>query len=160
MLPILDALQTVPSLLYAIIFVYLIGISMVPGGIIASVLYAIAPGIRVTALGIKQVPESAIEAATTFGATKRQLLYGIRLPLAMPALIVALNQVVLITVSMVIIAGLTGAGALGYEIVDAFTGNHVGKGFEVGIALALMAMMLDRLTQAIAERFRPPAPLA
>ena len=160
MLPVLDALQTVPSLLYAIIFVYLIGVSMVPGGIIASVLYAIAPGIRVTALGIKQVPEPAIEAATTFGATKRQLLYGIRLPLAMSALVVALNQVVLITVSMVIIAGLTGGGALGYEIVDAFTGNHVGKGFEVAIALALMAMMLDRLTQATAERFRPPAPLA
>jgi len=160
MLPILDALQTVPSLLYAIIFVYLIDVSMVPGGIIATVLYAIAPGIRVTALGIKQVPESAIEAATTFGATKRQLLYGIRLPLAMSALVVALNQVVLITVSMVIIAGLTGGGALGYEIVDAFTGNHVGKGFEVALALALMAMMLDRLTQATAERFRPPAPLA
>ncbi|MEO7397535.1 MAG: ABC transporter permease subunit [Ilumatobacteraceae bacterium] len=156
MLPVLDAFQTVPSLLYAVIFVYLIDVSMVPGGILASVLYAIAPGIRVTALGIKQVPESAVEAATAFGATNRQLLYGIRMPLAISALLVALNQVVLITVSMVIIAGLTGGGALGYEIVDAFTGNHVGKGFEVAIALALMAMMLDRLTQAVAQRYRPP----
>ncbi|CAB4894462.1 unannotated protein [freshwater metagenome] len=157
LLPVLDALQTVPSLIYAIIFVYLIGVSMVPGGIIASVLYAIAPGIRVTALGIKAVPESAIEAATVFGATPRQVMFGIRIPLSLPALIVALNQVLLITVSMVIIAGLTGGGALGYEVVDAFTGNHVGKGFEVAIALALMAMMLDRLTQAFAVRFQPPA---
>ncbi len=157
MLPILDALQTVPSLIYAIIFVYLIGVSMVPGGIIASVLYAIAPGIRVTALGIKAVPESAIEAATTFGATRRQVLYGMRIPLALPAIIVAVNQVLLITVSMVIIAGLTGGGALGYEVVDAFTANRVGKGFEVAIALALMAMMLDRLTQAFAQRFQPPS---
>ena len=156
LLPILDALQTVPSLIYAIIFVYLIGVSMVPGGILASVLYAIAPGIRVTALGIKAVPESAVEAATVFGATKRQVMYGIRLPLSISALIVAINQVLLITVSMVIIAGLTGGGALGYEVVDAFTGNHVGKGFEVAIALALMAMMLDRLTQALATRNQPP----
>jgi glycine betaine/proline transport system permease protein len=157
LLPILDALQTVPSLIYAIIFVYLIGVSMVPGGIIASVLYAIAPGIRVTALGIKAVPDSAVEAATVFGATRRQVLYGIRIPLSVAALIVAINQVLLITVSMVIIAGLTGGGALGYEVVDAFTGNHVGKGFEVAIALALMAMMLDRLTQALASRNQPPA---
>lgn len=157
LMPVLDALQTVPSLIYAIIFVFVIGAGMVPGGIIASVLYAIAPGIRVTALGIKSVPESAVEAATTFGATKRQILYGVRVPLALPAILVAVNQVILITVSMVIIAGLTGAGALGYEIVDAFTGNHVGKGFEVGLALALMAMMLDRLTQGFAHRYEPPA---
>lgn len=155
--PVLDALQTVPALIYAIIFVYLIGVSMVPGGILASVLYAIAPGIRVTALGIKAVPESAVEAATTFGATRRQVLYGIRIPLSLSAIIVAVNQVLLITVSMVIIAGLTGGGALGYEVVDSFTGNRVGKGFEVAIALALMAMMLDRLTQAFAQRHQPPA---
>lgn len=156
--PVLDAFQTIPPLIYAIPFVTIFDVGIVPGGIIASVIYAIPPGIRVTALGIRSVPESTVEAATTFGASGRQLMWGVRLPLALPAIMLAVNQVILMVVAMVIIAGLTGGGGLGYEIVDTFTRNDIGRGVEVAIALTLMAMVLDRLTQALAERLQPPTP--
>jgi glycine betaine/proline transport system permease protein len=155
--PFLDAMQTVPSLVYAIPFVMIFAVGIVPGGIIASVLYAIPPGVRVSALGVRQVPESTIEAATTFGASSRQVLWGVRIPLALPAIMLAVNQVILMVVAMVIIAGLTGGGGLGYLIIDTFTRTKIGQGVEVAIALTLMAMVLDRLTQGLAERFQPPA---
>jgi glycine betaine/proline transport system permease protein len=154
--PLLDAFQTIPPLIYAIPFVTIFDVGIVPGGIIASVIYAISPGIRVTALGIRSVPDSTIEAATTFGASGRQLMWGVRLPLALPAIMLAVNQVILMVVAMVIIAGLTGGGGLGYEIVDTFTRNDIGRGVEVAVALTLMAMVLDRLTQGLAERLQPP----
>ena len=155
--PFLDALQTIPSLVYAIPFVMIFAVGIVPGGIIASVLYAIPPGVRVSALGVRQVPGSTIEAATTFGASRRQVLWGVRIPLALPAIMLAVNQVILMVVAMVIIAGLTGGGGLGYLIIDTFTRTKIGQGVEVAIALTLMAMVLDRLTQGLAERFQPPA---
>jgi ABC-type proline/glycine betaine transport system permease subunit len=155
--PFLDAMQTIPSLVYAIPFVMIFAVGIVPGGIIASVLYAIPPGVRVSALGVRQVPESTIEAATTFGASRRQMLWGVRIPLALPAIMLAVNQVILMVVAMVIIAGLTGGGGLGYLIIDTFTRTKIGQGVEVAIALTLMAMVLDRLTQGLAERFQPPA---
>jgi glycine betaine/proline transport system permease protein len=155
--PFLDAMQTIPSLVYAIPFVMIFAVGIVPGGIIASVLYAIPPGVRVSALGVRQVPESTIEAATTFGASSRQVLWGVRIPLALPAIMLAVNQVILMVVAMVIIAGLTGGGGLGYLIIDTFTRTKIGQGVEVAIALTLMAMVLDRLTQGLAERFQPPA---
>ena len=158
--PVLDALQTIPPLVYAIPFVMIFDVGIVPGGIIASVLYAIPPGIRVTALGIRSVPEETVEAATTFGASPRQVMWGVRLPLALPAIMLAVNQVILMVVAMVIIAGLTGGGDLGYLIVETFTRNDIGRGVEVALALTLMAMVLDRLTQGLAEGFEPPAPTA
>ena len=115
---------------------------------------------RVSALGVRQVPESTIEAATTFGASRRQVSWGVRIPLALPAIMLAVNQVILMVVAMVVIAGLTGGGGLGYLIIDTFTRNEIGQGFEVAIALTLMAMVLDRLTRALAERFQPPAAAA
>jgi glycine betaine/proline transport system permease protein len=154
--PVLDALQTIPPLIYAIPFVMIFDIGIVPGGIIASVLYAIPPGIRVTALGIRSVPEETVEAATTFGASPRQVMLGVRLPLALPAIMLAVNQVILMVVAMVIIAGLTGGGDLGYLIVDTFTRVEIGRGVEVAVALTLIAMILDRLTQALSERLQPP----
>ena len=155
--PFLDALQTIPSLVYAIPFVMIFAVGIVPGGIIASVLYAIPPGVRVSALGVRQVPASTIEAATTFGASHRQVLWGVRIPLALPAIMLAVNQVILMVVAMVIISGLTGGGGLGYLIIDTFTRTKIGQGVEVAVALTLMAMVLDRLTQGLAERFQPPA---
>lgn len=154
--PVLDALQTIPPLIYAIPFVMIFDIGIVPGGIIASVLYAIPPGIRVTALGVRSVSEETIEAATTFGASPRQVMWGVRLPLAMPAIMLAVNQVLLMVIAMVIIAGLTGGGDLGYLIVDTFTRVQIGRGMEVALALTLIAMILDRLSQALSERFQPP----
>jgi glycine betaine/proline transport system permease protein len=153
--PILDALQTIPSFVFIIPVVLLFTIGQVPG-IIASVLYAIVPGIRITALGIRQVPEESIEASQTFGATPRQTMFGVRIPLAAPTIMTAVNQVIMMVLAMVIIAGLVGGGALGFETVSAVTRGETGHGFEVGFAIVVMAIILDRLTQAWAARLQPP----
>ena len=154
--PILDALQTIPSFVYIIPVVLLFTVGQVPG-IIASVLYAIVPGIRITALGIRQVPPESIEASQTFGATPRQTMFGVRIPLAAPTLMAAVNQVIMMVLAMVIIAGLVGGGALGFETVRAVTRGETGLGFEVGLAIVVMAIILDRLTQGWAERLQPPS---
>ncbi|MEX2622152.1 MAG: ABC transporter permease subunit [Acidimicrobiia bacterium] len=154
--PILDFLQTVPSFVYIIPVVMLFTVGQVPG-IIASVLYAIVPGVRITALGIRQVASESIEASQTFGATPRQTMYGVRLPLAAPTIMLGVNQVIMMVLAMVIIAGLVGGGGLGFETVNAVTRNETGLGFEVGIAIVAIAMILDRLTQAWAERLQPPS---
>lgn len=154
--PVLDALQTIPSLVYIIPVVILFTVGVVPG-IIASVLYAIVPGIRITALGIRYVPEETLEASQTFGATPRQTLFGVRMPLAAPTIMAAVNQVIMMVLAMVIIAGFVGGGALGFETIRALTRSEFGLGFEVGVSLVLMAMILDRYTQAWGERLQPPA---
>ncbi|HEX9854892.1 MAG TPA: ABC transporter permease subunit [Acidimicrobiia bacterium] len=154
--PILDALQTIPSLVYIIPVVILFTVGIVPG-VIASVLYAMVPGVRITALGIRNVPDESIEASKTFGATPRQTLFGVRLPLAAPVIMVGVNQVIMMVLAMVIIAGLVGGGALGFETVVALTRSQFGHGVEVGLAIVLIAMVLDRSTQAAAERLQPPA---
>jgi glycine betaine/proline transport system permease protein len=155
--PILDALQTIPSFVYIIPVILLFTVGQVPG-IIAAVLYAIVPGIRITALGIRQVPEESVEASQTFGATPRQTMFGVRIPLAAPTIMAAVNQVIMMVLAMVIIAGLVGGGALGFETVRAVTRGLVGHGFEVGIAIVVMAIILDRLTHAWAVRLQPPTP--
>jgi ABC-type proline/glycine betaine transport system permease subunit len=154
--PILDFLQTVPSFVYIIPVVMLFTVGQVPG-IIASVLYAIVPGVRITALGIRQVASESIEASQTFGATPRQTMYGVRLPLAAPTIMLGVNQVIMMVLAMVIIAGLVGGGGLGFETVNAVTRNETGLGFEVGLSIVVIAMILDRLTQAWAERLQPPS---
>lgn len=153
--PVLDALQTVPSLVYIIPAVIFFTVGVVPG-IIASVLYAIVPGIRITALGIREVPEESIEASQVFGATPRQTMFGVRVPLAAPTIMAGINQVIMMVLAMVIISGLVGGGALGFETVSAVKRSDLGIGFEVGFAIVAIAMILDRTTQAIAERLRPP----
>ncbi len=154
--PLLDALQTIPSLVYIIPVVILFTVGVVPG-IIASVLYAIVPGIRISALGIRHVPEESIEASRTFGATPRQTMLGVRIPLAGPTIMTAVNQVIMMVLAMVIIAGFVGGGALGFETIRALTRSLFGLGAEVGLALVLIAMVLDRYTQAWGERLQPPA---
>ncbi len=153
--PILDALQTIPSLVYIIPVVILFTVGVVPG-IIASVLYAIVPGIRISALGIRQVPEESVEASRTFGATPRQTMLGVRIPLAGPTIMTAINQIIMMVLAMVIIAGFVGGGGLGFETIRALTRSLFGLGAEVGLALVLMAMILDRYTQAWGERLQPP----
>jgi glycine betaine/proline transport system permease protein len=154
--PILDALQTIPSFVYIIPVVMLFSVGQVPG-IIASVLYAIVPGIRITALAIRQVPQESIEASQMFGATPLQTMFGVRIPLGAPTIMAAVNQVIMMVLAMVIIAGLVGGGALGFETVRAVTRSETGLGFEVGLAIVVMAIILDRLTQAWAARLQPPA---
>ena len=147
---------TIGVIVAVIPFVMIFDVGVVPG-IIASVIYPFAAGVRVTALGIKQVPEVTVEAATTFGATDRQLLWGVRIPLALSAIMLAVNQLILMTIAMVIIVGLNGGGALGYKLVESFQRQLIGQGVEVALALTLMAMVLDRLTQALAARSQPPS---
>jgi glycine betaine/proline transport system permease protein len=154
--PILDSLQTIPPLIYAIPFVMIFTVGPVPG-VVAAVVYAIPPGIRLTSLGIRQVNKESIEAATTFGATDRQVLWGVRIPLAMPSIILAINQMVMMVLAMAIIAGMVGGGGLGYRSIEALTGPNKGLGAEVGIAIVIMATILDRLTQATAKRLQAPA---
>jgi glycine betaine/proline transport system permease protein len=153
--PILDGLQTIPSLVYIIPVVILFTVGVVPG-LIASVLYAIVPGIRITALGIREVPEESVEASRTFGATPRQTMLGVRIPLAASTIMAAINQVIMMVLAMVIIAGFVGGGGLGFETIRALTRSLFGLGFEVGLSLVLMAMILDRYTQAWGERLQPP----
>lgn len=153
--PFLDTMQTMPPFVYMIPVVNWFTVGIVPG-VIASVMYAFVPGVRITALGIRQVPIETLEASRTFGATPRQTMWGVRIPLAAPTLMAAINQVIMMVLAMVIIAGLVGGGALGFEVINAVTRGEVGNGFEVGLAIALMAMILDRLTQATGEHLQPP----
>ncbi|MGK0277188.1 MAG: glycine betaine/proline transport system permease protein [Ilumatobacter sp.] len=153
--PILDGLQTVPSLVYIIPAVTLFTLGVVPG-IIASVLYAVVPGIRITALGIKQVAPESVEASQMFGATPRQTMLGVRIPLAATTIMTGINQVIMMVLAMVIISGLVGGGGLGFETISAVKNSEVGLGFEVGLAIVLMAIVLDRCTQAIGQRLQPP----
>ncbi|MDO8390066.1 MAG: ABC transporter permease subunit [Actinomycetota bacterium] len=150
--PGLDALQTLPSLIYAIPFVMLFQVGYVPG-ILATVIYAIPPGIRLTALAIKQVNPETLEAAITFGATPRQRLWGVHVPLAMKGIMLALNQVLMMALSMVIIAGFIGGQGLGFKAVEALTKPDFGVGVESGLALLVMAIILDRLSDSLANRF-------
>ena len=153
--PVLDALQTIPSLVYIIPAVTLFTIGVVPG-IIASVLYAVVPGVRLSALGIKQVPVESVEASQVFGATPRQTMFGVRIPLAAKTIMAGINQVIMMVLAMVIISGLVGGGGLGFETISAVKNSEVGLGFEIGFAIVMMAIILDRSTQAIAERVGPP----
>ena len=153
--PVLDAMQTIPCLVYAIPFVMIFSVGPVPG-IVAAVVYAIPPGIRLTSLGIRQVNYESLEAATTFGASQRQVLWGVRVPLAMPSIILAINQMVMMVLAMAIIAGMVGGGGLGYRSIEALTKPDSGLGVEVGLAIVIMATILDRLLQATARRFQAP----
>ena len=145
--PILDFLQTIPPFVYLVPVIMLFNVGRVPG-IIASVLYALPPLIRLTTLGIRQVAPAAIEAADLFGSTAWQKLIKVQLPLARPSIMMGINQAVMLVLSMVIIAGLVGGGALGFEAVTGLARNQLGRGIEAGLAIVILAMILDRITQA------------
>lgn len=152
--PILDFLQTIPTFVYLVPVIMLFNVGRVPG-IIASVLYAIPPVIRLTNLGIRQVPTATLEAADMFGTTSWQKLIKVELPLALPSIMLGINQTVMMVLAMVIIAGLVGGGALGFEAVTGLARNELGRGIEAGLAIVILAMILDRITQSqerIAQR--------
>ncbi|MEZ4663438.1 MAG: ABC transporter permease subunit [Caldilineaceae bacterium] len=145
--PILDFLQTIPQFVYLVPVIMLFNVGRVPG-VIASVLYAIVPVIRLTNLGIRQVSPNTLEAADMFGSTARQKLVKVQLPLALPSIMAGVNQTVMMVLAMVIIAGLVGGGALGYEAVTGLAKSQLGRGIESGLAIVLLAVVLDRITQA------------
>jgi ABC-type proline/glycine betaine transport system permease subunit len=129
----------------------LFDVGRVPG-IIASVLYALPPAIRLTNLGIRQANAEAVEAARVFGSTYWQTLTKVQLPLAMPTIMAGVNQTVMMVLAMVVIAGMVGGAGLGLEAVNGLARNQMGRGIEAGLAIVFLAIVLDRLLQAWAER--------
>lgn len=146
--PLLDLLQTIPAFVYLVPVIMLFNVGRVPG-LIAAVLYAIPPGIKLTELGLRQVPAETVEAARSFGATRWQLLRQVQLPLALPAIMLAVNQMIMMVLAMVIIAGLVGGAGLGLEAVTGLARNETGRGIEAGLAIVIIAMILDRMTQGL-----------
>ncbi|MDE0580724.1 MAG: ABC transporter permease subunit [bacterium] len=155
--PVLDFFQTIPSFVLLVPVITLFHVGRIPG-IIASVIYAVPAAVHYTDLGLRRVPAEIHEAAESFGTTRSQRLRRVEMPLAAPELMVAVNQVIMLILAMVVIAGLVGGGGLGLEAVRGLRrSDAVGRGFEAGIAIVLLASILDRLTRAIADRLRPPA---
>ena len=148
--PTMDLLQTIPPFVYLVPVIMLFKVGRVPG-VIASVLYALPPIVRLTSLGIRQVAQNAIEAADMFGSTPRQKLLKVELPLARASIMAGINQTVMMVLAMVIIAGLVGGGALGHEAVTGLAKSQLGRGIEAGLAIVLLAVVLDRITQALGE---------
>jgi glycine betaine/proline transport system permease protein len=144
--PILDMMQTIPSFVYLIPAVAFFSIGK-PPGILATIVFAMPPLIRLTALGIMQVPHSVREAAIAFGASPRQLLFKVEIPLAIPSIMTGINQSIMMSLSMVVVAALIGAGGLGYDVLFALQHVEAGNGILAGLAIAILAMVLDRIVQ-------------
>jgi glycine betaine/proline transport system permease protein len=151
--PLLDAAQVMPAFVYLVPVIGLFNVGRVPG-VIASVVYALPPGIRLTALGIREVPPETVEAARSTGATNWQILTKVQLPLARRSIMLGLNQTILMVLSVVIIAGLVGGGALGVDVVYGLTKSQLGLGVEAGVAIVALAVVLDRITQGWAAGVR------
>jgi glycine betaine/proline transport system permease protein len=146
--PILDLMQTMPAFVYLIPAVSFFGIGMVPG-IIASVIFSMPPVVRLTNLGIRQVSGELIEASDAFGSTAAQKLFKVQLPMAKSTIMAGINQTIMLALSMVVIASMIGAEGLGVEVFRAVTRNEAGQGFASGISIVILAMILDRMTQAL-----------
>ncbi|MEI3851619.1 MULTISPECIES: choline ABC transporter permease subunit [Ensifer] len=150
MRPILDLMQTIPTFVYLIPALILFGLGMVPG-LIATVIFAIPAPIRLTRLGIISTPPSLVEAAQAFGATPGQVLRKVELPFAMPQIMAGLTQTIMLSLSMVVIAALVGANGLGVPVLRALNSVNVAKGFEAGLCIVILAIILDRLFRSSDE---------
>ena len=150
-MPVLDFMQTMPAFVYLIPAIPFFGLGVV-SAVFTTVVFSMPPAIRLTCLGIQQVPIEYIEAADAFGANWKQKLFQIQLPLAMPTLMAGVNQTIMLALSMVVIAAMIGAGGLGGEVWRAIQRLQPGMGFEAGIAVVIMAIILDRITQKIRKK--------
>lgn len=148
--PILDFMQTMPAYVYLIPAVLFFNLGTVPG-VISTIIFSMPPAVRLTNLGIRQVPKEVIEAALSFGCTQKQLLYKVQLPLAMPTILAGLNQTIMLALSMVVISAMIGAKGLGLEVYNGITQLNIGKGFESGLAIVILAMILDRITHSLGQ---------
>ena len=150
--PVLDIAQTMPAFVYLVPIVALLGIDE-PPALIATVIFAMPPAVRLTMLGIQQVPKETVEAAHAFGATPRQTLFKVELPLSLRSIMAGVNQVIMLSLSMVVIAALVGAGGLGEPVVTGLGQLDTGKAFVGGVGIVVLAIILDRVTRGL-ERGR------
>lgn len=151
--PILDLMQTMPAFVWLVPVVTLFSIGVV-AGVVATIIFALPPGVRLTELGIRQVDKEVVEAGHAFGSSPRQILRGIQLPLALPTIMAGVNQVIMLALSMAVIAGLVGAEGLGGAVTTSIARLDIGLGFEAGLSVVILAIYLDRLTAAFGKR--PP----
>lgn len=151
--PILDIMQTMPPFVYLIPIVMLMGIGKIPG-LIAVVIYAIPPLIRLTNLGIREVDKEALEAADAFGATKRQKLFQVQLPLALPTIFAGINQTIMMALAMVIIASMIGVKGLGQPVLQSIYNQYFTKGVLYGLAIVIVAIVFDRVSQSYGQRIQ------
>jgi ABC-type proline/glycine betaine transport system permease subunit len=149
--PVLDLMQTLPTFVYLIPTLVLFGLGVVPG-LISTVIFALPAPIRLTQLGISSVPIALREVSEAFGATKWQLLWKVELPSARQSILAGITQCIMLSLSMVVIAALVGAGGLGVPVVRALNSVQVGMGFEAGFAIVLLAIVLDRMTRPAEDR--------
>ncbi|WP_255308308.1 ABC transporter permease [Streptomyces marincola] len=148
--PVLDLMQTMPSLVYLVPVVIFFSIGYAPG-VVATIVFAMAPGVRLTELGIRQVDKETVEAGQAFGGTPWQILRGIQLPLGLPTIMAGVNQVIMLALSMAVMAGFVGADGLGKIVVESLSRVDVAVGFEAGLAIVILAIFLDRTTAAIGQ---------
>ena len=156
--PVMDFMQTMPAFVYLIPAVTFFSIGVVPG-LFSTIIFALPPGVRLTELGIRQVDSETVEAGEAFGASSWQILRGIQLPLAVPTIMAGVNQVIMLSLSMAVIAGMVGAPGLGQEVVSAIATLDLAKGVEAGLAVVFLAVFLDRLTAALGDSTKYPASL-
>jgi glycine betaine/proline transport system permease protein len=150
-MPVLDVMQTMPAFVYLIPAIPFFGLGKT-AAIFSTVIFSMPPAIRFTCLGIRQIPAELVECSTAFGATRMQRLYKLDLPLAAPTIMAGINQTVMLALSMVVIASMIGAKGLGGEVWKAIQRLQMGRGFEAGIAIVIVAMILDRVLQKLGTR--------
>ncbi|MCF3944639.1 ABC transporter permease [Oceanobacillus alkalisoli] len=151
--PFLDAMQTLPSFVYLIPGIFFFGLGLVPG-VLATIIYALPPIIRLTNLAIREVPEEMVEAGRSFGPTKWQLFTKVQIPQALPTMMTGVNQTTMMALAMVVVASMVGVEGLGLEVLSALNTIDVARGSEAGISIVFIAIIIDRLTLAISESSR------
>ena len=149
--PVLDMMQTIPTFVYLVPTLILFGLGLVPG-LIATIIFAVPAPIRLTYLGISQVPVALIEAGESFGSTRGQLLFRVKLPAALPTIMAGVTQCIMLSLSMVVIASMVGANGLGAPVVRALATNNIALGSEAGLAIVILAIALDRVTKPRARK--------
>ncbi|MGO1418362.1 MAG: ABC transporter permease [Candidatus Corynebacterium faecigallinarum] len=149
--PLLDFMQAMPALAYLVPIIVIFGIGVVPG-MIATLIFCLPPGVRFTELGIRQVDQETVEAGQAFGATPRHILFRIELPLALPTIMAGINQVIMLALSMVVLAGMAGADGLGGPVVQSLQTLNVPLGVNAGVAVVILAIYLDRVTAGLGRK--------
>ena len=152
-MPVLDIMQTMPIFVYLIPFVMLFGPGKIPA-LLATIVFAVPPAVRLTDLGIRQVDPEILEASRAFGASPHQQLLSVQLPLALPSVLAGINQTTMMALSMVVIASMIGAGGLGYQVLQGIQRLEVSRGLMAGLGIVFLAVIFDRIAQALGRRMQ------